>query len=186
MGQDIIKFTAWKDTGPACIEPMFIDLWAEFVELSPMYPVGGIPVPGLSNMTSNSVEGIWQGLKILIDGGGRITDADTTYFATCSGPRKGTVLGHDWGLQGLLLPYADAHRMIYLPAYAYQLTKQAVKVAELRERANEAPLIFLDASTPGTRGAAQLLKYWIMHDGTFEGLDRRPSSQTSCAPPHIF
>ena len=36
----------------------------DFVKLSPFYPVGGIPVPGKEGMTSMSVEGIWQGLKM--------------------------------------------------------------------------------------------------------------------------
>ena len=35
--------------------------------LSPMWAHGGIPVPGMQGTVSDSVEGIWQGLKI-IDG----------------------------------------------------------------------------------------------------------------------
>ena len=38
-----------------------------FCTLSPFWPHGGIPVPGMIRTTSDSVEGIWQGLK-LIDG----------------------------------------------------------------------------------------------------------------------
>ena len=35
----------------------------EFLKLSPFYPHGGIPIPG-DRGCSESVEGIWQGLKI--------------------------------------------------------------------------------------------------------------------------
>ena len=33
--------------------------------LSPFYVHGGIPVPGLPGKTSDTVEGIWQGLKVI-------------------------------------------------------------------------------------------------------------------------
>src|SRR5689334_25408565 len=35
-----------------------------WVRLSPFYPHGGIPVPGHLGRTSQSVEGIWQALKV--------------------------------------------------------------------------------------------------------------------------
>jgi catechol 2,3-dioxygenase-like lactoylglutathione lyase family enzyme len=36
-----------------------------YCTLSPMWPHGGIPVPGMPGTTSDSVEGIWQGLKVI-------------------------------------------------------------------------------------------------------------------------
>ena len=36
-----------------------------FCELSPMWVHGGIPVPGLPGQTSDTVEGVWQGLKVI-------------------------------------------------------------------------------------------------------------------------
>ena len=36
-----------------------------FCRLSPMYVHGGIPVPGMAGITSDTVEGIWQGLKLI-------------------------------------------------------------------------------------------------------------------------
>lgn len=33
-------------------------------QMSPFYPHGHIPVPGMDGMFSASVEGIWQGLKV--------------------------------------------------------------------------------------------------------------------------
>ena len=45
--------------------------------LSPFYPHGGIPIPGDSHgMTSMSVEGIWQGLKVFEN-----HDIDTSLFS---------------------------------------------------------------------------------------------------------
>ncbi|WP_374223344.1 hypothetical protein [Streptomyces sp. F63] len=35
-----------------------------WVRLSPFYPHGGIPVPYCDDVTSESVEGIWQALKV--------------------------------------------------------------------------------------------------------------------------
>src|SRR5207248_9110280 len=41
--------------------------YAEFpyCTLSPMWVHGGIPVPGMPGTTSDTVEGIWQGLKVI-------------------------------------------------------------------------------------------------------------------------
>ena len=36
----------------------------EYKTLSPFYPHGGIPIPFSGSVTSQSVEGIWQGLKV--------------------------------------------------------------------------------------------------------------------------
>lgn len=41
----------------------------DFVKFSPFYPHGGIPVPFSPGWTSESVEGIWQGLKVFSDFG---------------------------------------------------------------------------------------------------------------------
>lgn len=38
-----------------------------WVRLSPFYPHGGIPVPYSDGVTSQSVEGIWQALKVFKD-----------------------------------------------------------------------------------------------------------------------
>ena len=36
----------------------------EYVRFSPFFPHGGIPVPFSPGWTAQSVEGIWQGLKV--------------------------------------------------------------------------------------------------------------------------
>jgi hypothetical protein len=82
-----------------------------FVKLSPFFPHGLIPVPGHPGKTSDSVEGIWQGLKVLT---GAI---DETYFAGKGKKRRGRPEGHLF--EGRQLGYIEARRSIYLPAYTY-------------------------------------------------------------------
>ena len=80
-------------------------------KLSPFYPHGRIPVPGASDMYSDSVEGIWQGLKVI---GG---DTDFSYFSGKGRKRRGRPEGHRFGDR--LLGYVEARRMIYIPSYRY-------------------------------------------------------------------
>lgn len=35
-----------------------------WVKFSPFYPHGNIPVPGIADAFAESVEGVWQGLKV--------------------------------------------------------------------------------------------------------------------------
>ena len=73
-----------------------------WVRLSPFYPHGGIPVPRSPGVTAQSVEGIWQALKVFAT-----ADVDP---ARLSGTRMagikrtvrkyGPVLGHRDGLYG--------------------------------------------------------------------------------------
>ncbi|MCE9545701.1 MAG: hypothetical protein K8T25_09320, partial [Planctomycetia bacterium] len=56
--------------------------------LSPMWPHGGIPVPGMPGTTSDSVEGIWQGLKLI---NGKIAPR---YFSGPGRKRGGKPRGH--------------------------------------------------------------------------------------------
>jgi hypothetical protein len=81
------------------------------VKLSPFYPHGAIPVPGLPGTTSDSVEGVWQGLKI-IDG-----RTDATFFTGKGKKRRGRPTGHS--LAGEVLGYVDARRRIYIPVYEH-------------------------------------------------------------------
>ncbi|PIN87659.1 hypothetical protein COV12_02670 [Candidatus Woesearchaeota archaeon CG10_big_fil_rev_8_21_14_0_10_32_24] len=68
-----------------------------------------IPVPGLPGVNSWSVEGIWQGLK-LIDG-----QTDLSLLDTRPRKRVGVVEGHQFGDR--ILGYEEARWEIYLPAY---------------------------------------------------------------------
>lgn len=70
-----------------------------------------IPVPGNEKILSDSVEGIWQGLKII--------EGKTDYSLFKGKPRKreGRPTGHEFG--DVVLGYVDARKRIYIPAYAY-------------------------------------------------------------------
>lgn len=72
-----------------------------------------IPVPGQNGLYSNSVESIWQGLKI-ING-----ISDFNLFSRKPKKRRGQVQGHLYGND--ILSIVDARLNIYRPAYSYYL-----------------------------------------------------------------
>lgn len=76
--------------------------------LSPFYPHGGIPVPGM-HATSDSVEGIWQGLKVI---GGK---TDPSYFKGKGRKRRGQPECHLHGKRSL--NYVFARKLIYQSSY---------------------------------------------------------------------
>lgn len=95
----------------------------QFAKFSPFYPHQNIPVPG-SNLTTESVEGAWQGLKAFELEGPNLS------FLKMSNPKKrcisaarGSVLGHRYGegSESRLLQYVDARKMIYVPMYEHVL-----------------------------------------------------------------
>lgn len=71
-----------------------------------------IPVPGQEELRADSVEGIWQGLKVI----GEVTDF--SLFLGKPKKRKGQPEGHLFGEE--LLDYGKAREKIYVPAYIYQ------------------------------------------------------------------
>ncbi|GAA5022958.1 DUF6939 family protein [Kitasatospora paranensis] len=121
-----------------------------WVRLSPFYPHGGIPVPYAEGVTSQSVEGIWQALKVFesVD-----VDAAKLRITTMKGLKRtvrrfGPVQGHRTGPTGDgLLPYETARRRIYLPAYRWVLEN---RVADLVEELRGKPdVVLLDYTTNG-------------------------------------
>lgn len=121
-----------------------------WVRLSPFHPHGGIPVPYGDGVTSQSVEGIWQALKVFRD-----ADVDPAKLSVTSMKglkrtvrRYGPVRGHRAGPHGdRLLPYEEARRRIYLPAYRWVLEH---RVADLVERLREKEeVVLLDYTTNG-------------------------------------
>lgn len=107
-----------------------------WVRFSPFYPHGGIPVFGTPGVTSQSVEGVWQALKVF-----ERADVDPAKLAVTTMTNlkrtvrtNGAVRGHREGLHGeRLLGYREARRLIYLPAYRWVLENHlADLVAELR------------------------------------------------------
>jgi hypothetical protein len=122
-----------------------------WVAFSPFYPHGDIPVPFSPGVTSRTVEGIWQALKVFAS-----ADVDPTKLevSTMKGLKRtarryGQVLGHRDGLTGQrLLPYVEARWRIYLPSYRWMLEHKALDlVAELRRLAAEKDVVLLDYTT---------------------------------------
>ncbi len=87
--------------------------------LSPMWAHGGIPVPGMPNETSDSVEGIWQGLKVI--------RGKTAFRLFCGKGQKrgGKPAGHQYGKKDRLLGIVEARQKIYIVAYEWMLTNRA-------------------------------------------------------------
>src|SRR5262245_36944379 len=88
-----------------------------FCAFSPMWVPGGIPVPGWPGQTSDSVEGVWQGLKVIR---GKIAPRLFRGKGVKRGGKKPE--GHRYGDQ--VIGYAEARRKIYLPAYEWVLANR--------------------------------------------------------------
>jgi len=80
-----------------------------------------IPVPGMKNTFSHSVEGIWEGLKLIAG------DIDPGFFKRKPKKRKGIVEGHKY--EDRLLEIIEARRRIYMPSYFFYLDNHAPKDA---------------------------------------------------------
>jgi hypothetical protein len=115
--------------------------------LSPMWPHGGIPVPGMPGTTSDSVEGIWQGLKVI---NGKIA---TRYFSGAGHKRGGKPRGHQYGDK--LLKIVEAREKIYRVAYEWMLENKADPVlidGFLEQALAGVPQYFHDVSNNGNIG----------------------------------
>ena len=122
-----------------------------WVRFSPFYPHGGIPIPNTPDQTAQSVEGLWQGLKVF-----EREDIDPRKWAITDmagikrgGKSRGGVRGHRFGIgSDTLLGYRDARFRIYLPTYKWVLEhKLAAEVEQLRRLATDKPLVLLDYET---------------------------------------
>lgn len=119
--------------------------WNRF---SPFWPHGGIPVPGHPERTSQSVEGVWQALKVFATEPEDFTKLD---IATMKGIKRtvrrlGPPLGHR--LDGRLLGYEEARRAVYLPTYRWMLEhRTADLVTELRALGEDRTVVLLDYTT---------------------------------------
>jgi hypothetical protein len=124
-----------------------------WVKFSPFYPHGEIPVPMSPGVTSQSVEGVWQALKVF-EG----SDVDRSKLAVTSMKglkrtvrRFGQVRGHRAGLTGdHLLDYRTARYEIYLPTYRWVLENRLRdEVERLHELARSEVVVLLDYTTNG-------------------------------------
>lgn len=125
-----------------------VEPWVRF---SPFFPHGGIPIPNTPAQTAQSVEGLWQGLKVFeredVDPG-KWTITDMAGIKR-GGKSRGAVRGHRFGVgSDTLLGYRDARYRIYLPAYRWVLEHRlTAEVEELRRLAAATPLVLLDYET---------------------------------------
>lgn len=113
------------------------------VKFSPFYPIGDIPIPFSENKYAQSVEGIWQGLKVFEE-----HDVDESNFEITAMKglkrtvrRFGKPKGHRKGINGSdLLDYITARKLIYLPAYKWvldnRLQGEIVKLRKNGKREN--------------------------------------------------
>ena len=124
---------------------------SEMVKFSPFYPHGGIPVPFSERITSMSVEGIWQGLKVF-----NTVDIDTSCFRndTMKNLKRtvrvnGPCRGHRKGVRGTeLLGYLEARKLIYLPSYKWVLDHKVGHLVErLKVYSESGTLVLLDYET---------------------------------------
>lgn len=123
------------------------------VKFSPFYPVGDIPIPFSDNEFAESVEGVWQGLKVFAD-----HDVDESKFriTKMKGLKRtvrkyGIPQGHRKGINGTeLLDYITARKLIYLPTYKWVLeNKLTTEIEALKKLAETQDVILLDYETNG-------------------------------------
>ena len=121
-----------------------------WIRLSPFYSHGGVPVPGHPDRTSQSVEGVWQALKVFATEPEDFTKLDVTTMKGIkrTARRLGSPLGHR--LNGRLLGYEQARRLVYLPTYRWMLDHRAAGLlARLHELASHRTVVLLDYTTNG-------------------------------------
>eukprot|EP01134_Creolimax_fragrantissima_P007780 CFRG7780T1 len=135
-GAEIIDLTS-KSTSP-------------WVQLSPFFPHGDIPIPNSDKM-GQSAEGIWQGLKVFEN---EEIDHEKWEITNMRGikrstGRRGKVRGHQFGLNSMdILPYLEARKKIYLPTYFWVLENRLTEELEqLKELATKGDLVLLDYET---------------------------------------
>lgn len=153
---------AHKSTMPASIlkkypNAQIVDVTSkatdDFVKMSPFFAHGKIPIPFSEGYFGESVEGIWQGLKVF-----ESEDIDRTKFGVkdMKGLKRtvrrfGKCLGHRKGIKGdELLSYLDARKQIYVPLYVWVLENKLQNLLEkLREKMQKGTLVLLDYEING-------------------------------------
>ena len=122
---------------------------APFNQFSPFFPHGGIAIPGMEGKRSDSVEGIWQGLKVIR---GKIAPR---FFEGSGQKRVGKPRGHQYGKSSRLLGLEEARRKIYIPAYQWMLDNRidpSVISAIVENAYRGVPQFFYDREDNGSIG----------------------------------
>jgi hypothetical protein len=124
----------------------------EYKTLSPFYPHGGIPIPFSGTVTGQSVEGIWQGLKVFEHEGIDFSCFENKTMKNLKRTVRthGKCLGHQKGLGSKqLLGYLTARRDIYVPTYNWMLEHKCQKELQEFKELLEAgkTIVFLDYNT---------------------------------------
>lgn len=121
-----------------------------WVKFSPFFPHGGIPIP-FSQKKAESVEGVWQGLKVFEKEG-----IDEFFFYKTDmknmkrgGKKRGNIIGHQLGTTGKeILAYTEAKLKIYLPFYTWVLNNKLHReIHEIINFLDNSDVIFLDYNT---------------------------------------
>jgi hypothetical protein len=104
-------------------------------------PTYRIPVPGNEQIRADSVEGTWQGLKII---SGRI---EPSLFKGRPRKREGKPEGHQFDHN--VLNYIESRKKIYLPAYIYHVINNALPSvsSDLESKMREGPVTFYDVES---------------------------------------
>ena len=101
----------------------------QYIKFSPFYPHGNIPIPFSEENRSQTVEGIWQGLKYIENEG--IDESRFHIINMKNIKRKGHVLGHQKGTSSTtLLSYLEARIEIYIPTYNWILENLLTQLIE--------------------------------------------------------
>jgi len=121
MDIKIINKRAFKQIEKLKNDYIIIDVTSKsdnlkFSLFSPFYPHGDIPIPKQTR-TSMSVEGVWQGLKIIENYGPDYTKFNIKNMKNIK--RTGNCIGHQFG--EIVLKYQQAREEIYIPTYNWVL-----------------------------------------------------------------
>ena len=109
------------DAGYLLIDVTSTSKDATYQKFSPFYPHGNIPVPG-TDLFSESVEGVWQGLKVFEKQGIDNKKFEIKTMKDVKRPandKRGKVLGHQF--EESILGYLESRKRIYLPTYEHVL-----------------------------------------------------------------
>jgi hypothetical protein len=132
----------------------FIDITSKavdiFVKFSPFFPHHDIPIPNSPNIYSETVEGVWQGLKVF-----RHNDIDISkfYITNMKGIKRltkyfGQPIGHRNGINGEVIDYISARKLIYIPTYKWVLDNKLIdEISILLNLAINYDIVLLDFET---------------------------------------